>query len=282
MNQLPMSKRTQILHLLVEGGSLRSTSRVVGVSFNTVIKLLVDAGIACSAYHDLHVRDIHATRVQCDEIWSFCYAKQRNVADAKAAPPGAGNVWTWTAIDRDSKLLISWLVSPSREAGYAITFMEDLGSRLPDRVELSTDGLQSYLEAVEKAFGSEVDYGRVVKLFGRRHLEVNEDRRYSPPGVTYLRKEEIAGNPVDISTSHIERHNLTTRMSVRRYTRLTNAFSKKIENHCHALALYFYWYNFCRFHKTLGATPAMAAGIADTHYGMDSIIHLIENSARSN
>lgn len=278
MNKLHLNKRTQILHLLVEGSSMRSISRVSGVSINTVTKLLVDAGEACAVYHDEHVRNVQATRIQCDEIWSSCYAKQKNVGSATAAPGGASDVWTWTGIDSDSKLLISWLVSPGRDSGYAIEFMDDVCSRLAQRVQLTTDGHRAYLEAVEGAFGGDVDYAQLIKLYGSSP-EVPQGR-YSPAQCIGSKKVPIVGSPDDpaISTSHVERHNLTTRMSLRRFTRLTNAFSKKVENHGHALALYFVWYNFCRLHKTLGTTPAMAARLAETPCGMDWIVNLIESN----
>ena len=273
MNKLPKAKRIQALNMLVEGSSMRSVSRVVGISINTVTKLLVDAGTACERLHDERVRDVDARRVQCDEIWSFCYAKARNVARAEAAPQGAGDVWTWTGIDSDSKLILSWYVSPGRDSSYAIEFMDDVRERLASRVQLSTDGHRAYLEAVEGAFGGDVDYAQVVKLYGQPPEE--EQRRYSPARCIGVRKTTVVGHPqeADISTSHIERHNLTTRMSLRRFTRLTNAFSKKIENHGHALALYFVFYNFLRPHSSLGGkTPAEAAGLAEKRYGWDWIL----------
>ena len=281
MNKLPLTKRIQILHMLVEGSSMRSISRVVGVSINTVTKLLMDAGEACQEFHDAAVRDVHASRVECDEIWSFCYAKEKTVSQATAAPNGAGDVWTWTGLDRDSKLILSWAVSPGRGSAYAIELMDDLQSRLADRVQLTTDGHRAYLEAVEGAFGGAVDYAQLVKIYGSPQ-EVNQGR-YSPAACLGATKMPVVGNPDydSISTSFVERHNLTTRMSLRRFTRLTNAFSKKLENHLHALALYFVYYNFCRPHKSLkGHTPAMAAGLAEFPLGLDWIVDLIEQ--RSN
>ena len=260
--------------MLVEGSSMRSISRVVGVSMNTVIKLLVDAGEACQAFHDEHVLNIQAQRVQCDELWAFCYSKEKNVSPE--FPEGAGDVWTWVGIDSDSKLVISTMVSPGRGAEYAIEFMDDLRSRLDNRVQLTTDGHRAYLEAVEGAFGGDVDYAQLVKLYGASE---DEARRYSPAHCIGARKVPVVGHPDSdsISTSYIERHNLTTRMSLRRFTRLTNAFSKKLENHCHAIALYTVWYNFCRPHKTLkGETPAMVSGLAECPYGLEWIGSLID------
>ena len=281
MNKLPVSKRTQILHMLCEGSSMRSITRVAEVSINTVTKLLVDAGEACQEFHNAAVRDVPASRVECDEIWSFCYAKAKNVPQATAAPLGAGDVWTWTGIDRDSKLIISWLITAGRGSEYAIELMDDLRSRLANRVQLTTDGHRAYLEAVEGAFGGDVDYAQLVKIYGTTPAE--EQRRYSPAQCIGATKTPVTGDPdpASISTSIVERHNLTTRMSVRRFTRLTNAFSKKIQNHHHAVALYTTWYNFCRSHKSLkGDTPAMAAGLTDSSRDLAWIVGLIEQ--RSN
>ena len=258
---------------------MRSISRVVGVSINTVTKLLVDAGEACQEYHDRTVREVHAQRVEADEVWSFCYSKQKNAPHVTGNPEYAGDVWTWTGIDRDSKLIISWLITAGRGSDYAIEFMDDLRSRLADRVQLTTDGHRAYLEAVEGAFGGNVDYvAQLVKQYGPA-ATMEEQRRYSPAICTGAFKTPVSGNPnpASISTSIVERHNLTTRMSVRRFTRLTNAFSKKIENHQHAVALYTVWYNWCRSHKSLdGATPAMAAGLTDYSRSLDWIVELIE------
>ena len=278
MNKLPEHKRIQALNMLVEGSSMRSVSRVVGISINTVTKLLVDAGTACERIHSERVRDVDARRVQCDEIWSFCYAKARNVARAEAAPDGAGDVWTWTGLDSDSKLIISWYVSPGRDSSYAIEFMDDLRERLASRVQISTDGHRAYLEAIEGAFGGNVDYAQVVKLYGSDPSV--PPGRYSPAHCVGTRKIRVVGDPrnEDISTSYVERHNLTTRMSLRRYTRLTNAFSKKLENHCHSLALYFVFYNFLRPHSSLGGrTPAEAAGLAEERYGWNWILREMDS-----
>ena len=260
-----------MLHMLVEGSSMRSVSRIAGASINTVSKLLEEAGAACHAYHNRNVRNISAERVQCDEIWSFCYAKEKNVERIQGDPDYAGDVWTWTGIDSDSKLIISWMTSRTRGLENATEFMEDLRSRLTNRVQLTTDGHVSYLDAVETAFGSEVDYAQVVKHYGT----TPDDGRYRYRGST---KTTIVGNPNEshISTSHMERHNLTTRMSVRRYTRKTNAFSKKIDFHIHALSLHFVWYNFCRIHGSLGMTPAMAAGIANYEHNLDWLVDLTD------
>ena len=280
MNKLPQHKRAMILSMLVEGMSMRSISRTVGVSINTVTKLLVDAGEACAAYHDETVREVHARRVQCDEIWSFCYAKQKNVKTAKAAPEGAGDVWTWTAIDSDSKMILAYEVG-DRSAETAIEFMDDLRARLANRVQLTTDGNKAYLEAVEGAFGGDVDFAQLVKLYGEAGNK-GPERKYSPMVCSGAIKRRVEGNPdpAAVSTSYVERHNLTMRMGMRRFTRLTNAFSKKLENHLHMLSLYFVHYNFCRQHKSLkGLSPAMAAGVTDTLHDVDWICELIDARA---
>ena len=279
MNKLPLAKRTQILAMLCEGSSMRSISRIADVSINTVSKLLVEAGEACLILHDETVRGVKASRIQCDEIWSFCYAKQKNVADAKAAPDGAGDVWTWTALDADTKLMVAYFVG-DRGAESAMILMDDLRARLANRVQLSTDGHKAYLEAVEGAFGGDVDYAQLVKLYGSvsgKSAEV----RYSPAECTGIRKRRVEGNPdvAHVSTSHVERMNLSIRMQNRRFTRLTNAFSKKLDNHIHALALYFAFYNFCRIHKSLRMSPAMAAGITDRLWSLEDIVAKIDEMA---
>lgn len=277
MNKLPLAKRAQILSMLVEGSSMRSISRVVDVSINTVSGLLVEAGETCAAHHDLAVRNVASKRIQADEIWSFCYAKQKNVATAKAAPEEAGDVWTWTALDADSKLIVSYLIG-GRDAGYAHEFMQDVASRLANRVQLTTDGLKAYLEAVDGAFGSEIDYAQLVKLYGATPGPAG---RYSPAECTGIRKSRVEGNPdkAHVSTSYVERQNLTMRMSMRRFTRLTNAFSKKAENHAHMVALYTTWYNFVRMHKTLRCSPAMAAKLSDRLWSMEDVVKLIDARA---
>ncbi|MEQ9635832.1 MAG: IS1 family transposase [Devosia marina] len=274
MNRLSSEARAQILHMLCEGNSIRATTRLTGASKNTVTKLLVDAGAACQAYHDEHVRDLGSRRIQCDEIWSFTYSKQKNVATAKAAPEGAGDTWTWTAIDADTKLAVSWLVG-GRDAEYAIAFMDDVAARLSHRVQITTDGHRAYLDAVEGAFGGDVDYAQIIKIYGQAP---EGQRRYSPPVCIGAVKGRVEGNPnpAHVSTSYVERQNLTMRMHSRRFTRLTNAFSKKVENHAHAVALHFMYYNFVRIHKTLRVTPAMAAGVTDRLWEMADIVAVLE------
>ena len=258
---------------------MRSISRVADVSINTVSALLVDAGKACTAHHDATVNGVKARRIQADEIWAFCYAKQKNVVTAKAAPEDAGDVWTWTAIDADRKLIVSYLVG-GRDAGYAHEFMQDVAARLANRRQLTTDALTSYLAAVEGTFGADIDYAMMVKIYGDTP---GSKGRYSPAGCTGAVKTPITGNPAEkhISTSYVERQNLTMRMSMRRFTRLTNAFSKKAENHLHALALYFTFYNFVRTHKTLKCSPTMAAGISKTLWSMEDVVALIDARAEA-
>jgi IS1 family transposase len=277
MNKLPLSKRVQILAMLCEGSSMRSISRVADVSINTVSKLLVEAGEACLILHDDTVRNVKASRIQCDEIWSFCHAKAKNVATAKAAPEGAGDVWTWTAIDADTKLIVSYYVG-DRSGESAMCLMDDLQARLANRVQLTTDGHKAYLEAVEGAFGGDVDFAQLVKMYGPT---ITAPGRYSPAECIGARKVAIEGKPdiKHVSTSYVERQNLTMRMSMRRFTRLTNAFSKKLDNHIHALALYFVFYNFTRIHKTLRMSPAMAAGVTDRLWSLDDVIVKIDELA---
>ena len=277
MNRLPLEKRAQILHLLCEGQSIRAVTRLTGVSKNTVTKLLINAGKACMAYHDANVRNVDAKRIQVDEIWSFTYAKAKNVAAAKSAPDGAGDTWTWTAIDADSKLILSYLIG-GRDGECAMWFMDDLRSRLSNRVQLTSDGHRAYLEAVEGAFGPDIDYAQLVKMYGV--APDSAKGRYSPAECIGARKDRIEGNPdpKHVSTSYVERSNLTIRMHVRRFTRLTNAFSKKVENHAYAVALHMMYYNFVRIHSTLRITPAMAAGVSDRLWEIGDIVKLVEDA----
>lgn len=271
MNRLTTAKRAQILGLLVEGMSLRAASRLADVSINTVTKLLVDVGTACAAYQDAALHNLPCKRIQCDEIWSFVGAKQKNVA---RGADGYGDVWTWTAICADTKLIASWMVG-SRDGEAADAFIADLAPRLRNRVQLTTDGHKVYLNAVEEAFGADVDYAMLVKIYGEGG--VNDQRRYSPAPFVSAEKKTITGKPdVDhVSTSYVERQNLTMRMSCRRFTRLTNAFSKKVENHAHAVALHFMHYNFGRIHKSLRVTPAMQAGVSDHVWSLEEIAALV-------
>lgn len=276
MNKLPLTKRVQILSMLCEGVSMRSISRISDVSINTVTKLLEDAGETCLALHDELVRGVKSERIQADEIWSFCYAKQRNLATVKGSPEYAGDVWTWTAIDADTKLMVSYFVG-DRSGQSASIFMDDLRTRvIGERVQLTTDGHTAYLRAVDDAFGIDVDYAMIDKIY-QSDTKLGQ-ARYSPPICTGVKTKVVEGNPdpAHISTSYAERANLSIRMQNRRFTRLTNAFSKKLQNHIHALALYFAFYNFMRIHKTLKVTPAMAAGITETLWSMEDIAERIE------
>ena len=276
MNKLSSETRARVLHMLCEGNSIRSVERITGVTKRAVLNLMIDAGKACAAYHDAHVRNVKSKRVQCDEIWSFTYAKQKNVAAAKSAPEGAGDTWTWTALDADSKLILSYFVG-GRDGECAMWFMDDVRARLANRVQLTTDGHKAYLEAVEGAFGADVDYAQLVKIYGAS--PDNAKGRYSPAECTGARKQRIEGNPdiAHVSTSYVERSNLTMRMHMRRFTRLTNAFSKKVENHAWSLALFTCYYNFVRIHKTLRMSPAMAAGVSDRLWDMSDIVALVES-----
>lgn len=263
MNKLSIGKRAQIIHLLVEGNSLRGTARLAQVEYNTVLALLTKVGDACAEYQYFNLRNLPCKRIQVDEIWSFCYAKEKNVKTAIAAPEDAGDVWTFTSLCPDTKLVPTWLVG-SRDSETTGTFIKDLSSRMANRIQLTSDGYKPYENAVTGTFGSNVDFAMLVKLYdGRQHYIGNE-------------KHIIAGNPKveDISTSLVERQNLTMRMGIRRFTRKTNAFSKKVENHCAAVALHFMYYNFARIHKTLKVTPAMEAGIATYVWDIDEIVDL--------
>jgi IS1 family transposase len=275
MNKLPAEKRAQILHLLCEGNSLRATSRLADVAYNSVARLFVDAAKACLDYQDRTLRNLKCRRVQLDEIWSFVYAKQKNISRAKAAPVDAGDVWTWVAIDAETKLVPSWRIG-DRSSETAIAFADDLAKRLANRVQLTTDGHKVYLEAIEGAFGGDIDYGMLIKIYGPAS---EGQRRYSPAECIGAKKERIEGNPdpKHISTSYVERQNLTMRMSMRRFTRLTNAFSKKVENHALSVALHYMHYNFCRIHKTLRVTTAMAAGVTDRLWGVADIVKVLED-----
>ena len=279
-NKLSSETRVQILQMLVEGSSMRSVSRICDVSINTVAKILVDAGEACLALHDEKVRGVKSQRIQCDEIWSFCYAKQKNVKAAKAAPDHAGDVWTWTALDADTKLMVSYFVG-DRSGESARVLLYDLAGRVTDRVQITTDGFASYLRAVEGAFGADADYAMLEKVYGADKLGSSPERKYSPAECIGANKKLISGNPdmKHVSTSYVERSNLSIRMQNRRFTRLTNAFSKKFTSHVHALGLYFAFYNFCRIHKTLRVTPAMAAGITDKLWTLADIVALMDARA---
>lgn len=275
MNKLPVAKRVQILSMLCEGSSMRAITRVTGVSLNTVTKLLIDAGKACAAYHDEHVHVVKATRIQCDEVWAFCYSKQKNVTSAKAAPEGAGDVWTWTALEATSKLLVSYMVG-GRDSEYAMALMDDLRSRLATRVQLTTDGHRAYLNAVEEAFGDDIDYAQLIKLYGEAPEAAKG--RYSPAECIGAKKERVTGNPDEahVSTSYVERSNLSIRMHMRRFTRLTNAHSKKFENHAWAVSLHVMFYNFVRYHSTIRMSPAMAAGVSDRLWEMSDLVAIID------
>lgn len=276
MNRLPLSKRVQIINLLVEGVSLRAISRIADVSINTVTKLLIDVGKCCMNFHDSTINKIVAERIECDEIWSFVYSKDKNTP-VEFKGTGIGDVWTWVGIDAKTRLVVSWYVG-NRDAYSAYEFMKDIKSRLKTRVQLTTDGLKVYLEAVPDAFGSRIDYGQLVKIYGRNSDNEgceSEDRRIRYQGAE---KRSILGNPNHkyITTSHVERQNLTMRMHMRRFTRKTNAFSKKLENHCYAIALHFVYYNFVKIHKTLRVTPAMESGITKNLMTIEDIVRLIE------
>jgi IS1 family transposase len=275
MNKLSTEQRAKILHLLCEGSSVRAITRLLNVGKNTVLNLMSDAGKVCAAYHDENVRALKTRRVQCDEVWTFVYAKQKNVPHAKSAPHDAGDAWTWTAIDADSKLLISYCVG-DRTSQTAIMLMDDLAARLANRVQLTTDGYKAYLEAVEGAFSDNIDYAMLVKMYGPAPEAAKG--RYSPAECVGAEKHRITGNPSrkHVSTSYSERSNLTFRMQNRRFTRLTNGFSKKLENHAYSVALFVMFYNFVRLHKTLRVTPAMAAGVTERLWDVKDIVALIE------
>ena len=272
MNKLSVEKRVQVIGCLVEGNSIRATVRMTGVAKNTIVKLLAEVGEVCSDYQDRTFKKLPCKNIQCDEIWSFCYAKEKNVPKDKRGKFGYGDVWTWTAICADTKLVPSWFIG-NRDSESARLFINDLASRLAHRVQLTTDGLRVYLTAVEDAFGGGIDYAMLHKLYESSQ----EETRYSPAKCNGAEKKSICGSPdpKKVSTSYAERQNLTMRMGMRRFTRLTNAFSKKVENLAHAVSLHFMYYNFCRVHQTLRVTPAMEAGIADHVWTIGEIVGLM-------
>jgi IS1 family transposase len=275
MNKLPNEKRAKVLQMMAEGIALRAITRLTGISRTTLQKLLEDAGQAFSEYQDRVLMNLPCKRVQVDEAWSFCYAKEKNVPTAKKAPEGAGDIWTWVGLDADSKLAVSWHVG-DRDSEAAKIFINDLAKRLANRVQLTSDGHKAYLEAVEGAFGADIDYATLVKVYG----EAPEgQRRYSPAICTGAHKHRIEGKPdhQHVSTSFVERQNLSMRMGNRRMTRLTNAFSKKAENHVHMMAIYFMHYNFARLHQTLKVSPAMAAGVTSKLWEMSDMVEVLEN-----
>jgi len=275
MNKLPSAKRAQVLQMMAEGLSLRAITRLTGISRTTLIKLLEDAGQAFSEYQDRVLVNLPCKRIQVDEAWAFCYSKQKNVATAKAAPEGAGDIWTWVGLDADTKLVASFYVG-GRDSEAAMTFMDDLAPRMASRVQLTSDGHKPYLEAVEGAFGADIDYATLIKVYGA--APESAKGRYSPAECTGIRKQRIEGNPdpKHVSTSYVERSNLSIRMGNRRMTRLTNAFSKKAENHAHMMAIYFMHYNFVRIHQTLKVTPAMAAGVTSKLWEMSDLVAVLE------
>ncbi|HWF37792.1 MAG TPA: IS1 family transposase [Candidatus Acidoferrales bacterium] len=278
MNKLSTEKRSQVVAALVEGNSIRATVRMTGASKNTIAKLLVELGAACADYLDKALVNLNCKRIQCDEIWSFCYAKEKNLPEEMRGVFGYGDVWTWTAMDADTKLIAAWIVG-GRDAGTAYGFIQDLAKRLAHRVQLTTDGHRAYVSAVEGTFGSEIDYAMLVKLYGNdRDSEV----RYSPAECIGAREVVVTGrpDPKHISTSYVERQNLTMRMGMRRFTRLTNGFSKKLDNHIAAIAIHYMHYNFCRVHQTLRVTPAMEAGVSDHVWTMEELVSLLDKSGK--
>jgi IS1 family transposase len=272
MNRLSVAERAAILGMLVEGNSLRSCSRLADVSINTVTKLLVDLGAACEKFHDECVRNVRVRRLQADEIWCFIGAKAKNVTPEKKAE-GWGDVWTWTGLDADTKLCLSYLVG-GRDGEWAKEFMQDCANRIKGRIQITTDGHKAYLEAVEDAFGANIDYAQLQKIYGAPSDA--EARRYSPAKCISSDMKVVSGDPdpKHVSTSYVERHNLTMRMGMRRFTRLTNGFSKKIENHIAMVAIHAVHYNFARVHKTLRVTPAMESGLSDHVWSLEEIVLL--------
>lgn len=277
MNRLDIQTRALIINCLVEGNSIRATVRLTGAAKNTVTKLLVDIGEACAAFHFKHVKGVFSRRIRCDEIWSFCYAKAKNVPEEEKGT-GAGDVWTWVGIDADFKLVVSYLCG-WRTAQVGLQFMEDLASRVTTRIQITSDGHRAYGEAVEGAFGMDVDFAMLIKLYGAPSEKY--DTRYSPSGLIGTRKALLSGDPDPnhISTSFVERQNLTMRMSMRRFTRLTNGFSKKLENHRHSVALHYMYYNFCRIHQSLRVTPAMGARLTDHVWTLNELVALLDPAA---
>lgn len=274
MKQLDSSRRAHVVRCLIEGNSIRSTVRITGVAKNTIVRLLTGLGCACAVYHNKTVRNLKVRRLRCDEIWSFVGAKAKNTSLEKKAE-GWGDVWTWTGLDADTKLCISYLVG-GRDSGWAHDFMEDCASRIKNRVQITTDGHKAYLDAVEDAFGADIDYAQLQKIYGSPSSE--EQRRYSPARCIGCDLKVVSGDPdpKHVSTSYVERQNLSMRMSMRRFTRLTNAFSKKVDNHRHAVALYFAYYNFCRIHQSLRVTPAMEAGLTDHVWTIEELVALLD------
>lgn len=274
MNQLDETQRAQVLAALCEGNSIRSVARMTGIARNTISTLLLQAGAACARFQNQALVGLRCERIQCDEIWAYCYSKDKNVPLDKQGKFGFGSIWTWTALDADSKLICSWMLGP-RDANAAYEFMQDLAGRLANRVQLTSDGNSSYLTAVESAFGSKVDYAMLVKHYGET---AEEEKRYSPAVCIGAEKKPITGSPdpKHISTSFVERQNLTMRMCMRRFTRLTNRFSKKLEHHIAAVSLHFMYYNFVRIHQTLRTTPAMAAGVTDKLWEITDIVKLLD------
>jgi len=276
MNRLDIKKQAQIIACLVEGNSVRATSRMTGAAKGTVLKLLADVGKACSEYQDKVLRDLSCKRIECDEIWSFCYSKKKNVPEDKQGKFGYGDIWTWTALDAETKLMVSWYIG-RRDTATGKLFMNDLADRLSNRIQLTTDGHKAYLEAVEDAFGADIDYSQLVKIYATPQ---ENQTRYSPAKHLGSEKKIISGNPdkSKISTSYVERQNLTMRMGMRRFTRLTNGFSKKVENLAHAVSLHFMYYNFCRIHQSLRVTPAMEAGVTSKLWEIEDIVKLINSN----
>jgi IS1 family transposase len=273
MNQLTNEKRVQVIASLVEGNSVRSTVRMTSVAKNTVAKLLCQMGEACLEFQDKALRNLTCKKIQCDEIWAFCYSKQKNVPEHLKGAPGVGDVWTWVAMDADTKLVPSWLVG-ARDAATAWRFVADLNERVTKRPQLTTDGNRLYLEAVDNYFGPNVDYSMLVKMYGE---DKTDKTKYSPGKCLGTRKQKIMGNPdpAHVSTSYVERQNLTMRMGMRRFTRLTNGYSKKVENMAYAVAIHFMHYNFVRLHSSLRSTPAMKAGVADHKWSIEEMVGLL-------